>query len=53
MREPNYYTAFAKNVNDFFSFLRKILTFLFFAATKFRVWQEIVLEKRVYMCYDG
>ncbi len=34
MREPNYYTFFTENVNDFFAFIRIFLIFSFLAAAK-------------------
>ena len=52
MREPNYYTFFAENVNHFFSFLRKFLIFLAITVTKDCHQRKIPLEKPVYLCYD-
>jgi hypothetical protein len=52
MREPNYYTFFTENVNDFFAFIRKFLIFSSEGATKAPLSPKIPLEKRVCMCYD-
>ena len=52
MREPNYYTVSAENVNDFFVFCRKFLIFPIHLGSNRLFYRKIPLENGTHICYD-